>query len=573
MDLAPGASEEIHFVLGQGQDREDALRLADRYRSPETVEDAHRETTAFWDELLGTITVKTPDPAMDLMLNRWLLYETLSCRVWGRSALYQSSGAFGFRDQLQDVLALTHAGPNITRQHILRSARQQFPEGDVLHWWHESPDPQGGLPASRGIRTRISDNYLWLPFVVTEYVRATGDRDILDESLPYLAGEPLGPDEHERYGLYRAGDVSGSLYEHCLRAILHGNSTGVHDLPLIGAGDWNDGLNRVGDRGRGESVWLAWFRAATLRAFAGLSDSRKDKKDTEWIQNFDVEAKRLASAVETSAWDGAWYIRAFYDDGSPLGSERELECQIDAIAQSWAVLSGLGDPKRARTGMESAYKRLVDTEAQLVLLFSPPFNKTRRDPGYIKAYPPGIRENGGQYTHAAIWTAWAFAQMGNNDRANELFRMLSPVSRSDAPEKIKRYRVEPYVVVADIGGQPPHLGRGGWTWYTGSAGWLYRLGVEGILGIRREGDALRITPHLPADWDGYEARYRFGESIYRIRVEVSREQGSDATPVQASLDGKILSEAIVLLNDDGEEHQVVIRLGVQHSGKETQVDD
>jgi cyclic beta-1,2-glucan synthetase len=556
MDLAPGATEEVHFLLGQGADRDDALRLVGRYRDPTQAETARLKAAAFWDETLGSVSVQTPDPALDLMLNRWLLYQTISCRVWGRSALYQSSGAFGFRDQLQDVLALLHAAPGIARRHLLRAARQQFPEGDVLHWWHESPKPNVSFPLSRGVRTRISDNFLWLPFAAAQYVEVTGDRAILDEQAPYLAGEPLEPNELERYALYASAGQAETFYQHCRRAAAHGRATGSHGLPLIGAGDWNDGMNRVGIGGRGESVWLAWFRAATLRALATVAESAGD---ASLAGAYRGEAQRLAEAIEAHAWDGAWYVRAYYDDGQPLGSARNSECRIDSIAQSWAVLSGSADPGRARQAMDAVYERLVDLEARLLLLFTPPFDKTQRDPGYIKGYPPGIRENGGQYTHAAIWAARAFAELGDGDRAAALFRLLNPIYHADTPEKVERYRVEPYVVAADIGSQAPHVGRGGWTWYTGSAGWMVRLGLEGILGLQRQGDKLRINPCIPGSWDGYTVTYRFNTSTYTIRVE--NPDGVNRGIAAITVDGETLPDSAIHLLDDGREHSVHVRMG------------
>ncbi|MGD2159235.1 MAG: hypothetical protein PVG32_20330, partial [Anaerolineales bacterium] len=404
--LAPGETKEVTFLLGQGADRKDALRLARQYQEINQIEEAWQALNQHWNQLLSTIIVKTPDPGMDLLLNRWLLYQTLSCRVWGRSALYQSSGAFGFRDQLQDVMSLVHAIPRIPREHILDAASRQFEEGDVLHWWHS--------PSGRGVRTRCSDDLLWLPFVTAHYVNTTGDTSILSETVPFLEGEPLQDDEEERYGLYETGADVGSLYEHCLRALKKGSTNGEHGLPLIGSQDWNDGMNRVGIDGRGESVWLGWFLYATLTRFAPLCERRGEDEQATTFRKW---ANDLHTALEANAWDGDWYLRAYYDDGSPLGSAKNDECQIDSIAQSWAVLSGAADPVRATQAMASVEERLVKLDDQMILLFTPPFDKTRHDPGYIKGYLPGIRENGGQYTHAALWTVWAFAKLGQGDRA------------------------------------------------------------------------------------------------------------------------------------------------------------
>ena len=553
IDLPPGGSEEVWFVLGQGADRAEAVALVTRFQDADQVERAWLAVHNLWDDLLGAVQVHTPEPAMDLLLNRWLLYQSLACRIWGRSAFYQSSGAFGFRDQLQDVMALVHAAPALARQHILSASHHQFEAGDVLHWWHP--------PSGRGVRTRCSDDLLWLPFVTAHYVEATGDESILDELAPFLLAAPLGADEEDRYGEYAAAAGATTLYEHCRRALARGATAGAHGLPLMGGGDWNDGMNRVGIEGRGESVWLGWFLHATLGRFAALCARRGD---SEQAADYRQRAELLRQALERSSWDGDWYLRAFYDDGSPLGSAQNTECQIDSIAQSWAVLSGAGEPGRAALAMASVQRRLLRQEDGLLLLFTPPFDNTPRDPGYIKGYLPGIRENGGQYTHAALWSAWAFAELGEAETAEEVFRLLNPIHHADTRAKMEQYRVEPYVVAADVYSMAPHTGRGGWSWYTGSAAWMYRLGLEGILGLRRAGANLVIEPHLPAGWPGFTATYRYGQTTHQIIVHNGGDLAEDAT-FQMIVDGDPVAGNLLALCDDGAVHQVKVTLGAQRT--------
>jgi len=546
--LEPGESAEVCFFLGQGRDRDEALQILRHYQDPAAVEAAWQATTASWDHLLGAVTVRTPEPAFDLLLNRWLLYQTLSCRLWGRTALYQSSGAYGFRDQLQDILAVLPAAPELARDHILRAARHQFEAGDVLHWWHP--------PSGRGIRSRCSDDLLWLPFATAHYIAATGDLAILSERVPFLQGPLLEPGQDERYGYYPPTVEAYPLLEHCRRALERGTTAGSHGLPLIGSGDWNDGLNRVGVDGRGESVWLGWFLHATLTSFAAVLDRiGEDAQAAAYRQR----AERLRAALEASAWDGDWYLRAFYDDGWPLGSARNRECQIDSLPQSWAVLSGAAEPDRAARAMEAVEQRLVRPDDRLVLLFSPPFDRTPRDPGYIKGYVPGIRENGGQYTHAAQWAVWALAELRQGDRAAALFRVLNPILHGATAESIDRYRVEPYIVAADVYSVPPHTGRGGWTWYTGSAAWMARVGLEALLGVARRGDVLTIAPCIPSDWPGYDVTVRHGQAHYHIVVE--NPEGVEHGVQSVSLDGRPLPVPNVPLTDDGRRHEVRVRLG------------
>jgi cyclic beta-1,2-glucan synthetase len=538
--LRPQEEQEIVFVLGEANRLEEVRRLARIVQDASQVQARWDGAVGFWNRLTGSLTIKTPDAALDLLVNRWLPYQVLSCRMWGRSALYQSGGAFGFRDQLQDGLALIYARPEETRRHLVRAAGRQFLEGDVQHWWH--------VPSGAGVRTRISDDFLWLPFAVHHYVVTTGDAALLDEQVTFLEAPLLAPGQDEDYRMPTVSAQVGTIYEHCLRAIAHGCRYGVHDLPLMGTGDWNDGMNRVGIEGRGESVWLGWFLLVVLRNFADLCEQRGDADHAE---SFRREADRLRGSMEQNSWDGQWYRRAYFDDGRPLGSAANDECRIDSLPQSWAVLAGAADAERARTAMKAVNAQLVRRDARLVLLFTPPFDGGELQPGYIKGYVPGIRENGGQYTHAATWVAQAWALLGDADRALEILDLINPILHTDNPTAVARYRLEPYVLAGDVYGKAPHEGRGGWSWYTGSASWYYRVVIETLLGFELRGQQLRLQPRLPTNWPGAELTFRFRSASYAIKIERS---GTSSR----SLDGKPWAEEMFPLQDDGKEHTIVL---------------
>jgi cyclic beta-1,2-glucan synthetase len=621
--LGDGQERDIVFVLGAAGSEDQARQLVQRFRGAADAYRALEGVWHYWSRTLGVAYFETPDPAVNFLANGWLVYQTLACRMWGRTGFYQSGGAFGFRDQLQDAMALIHAEPALLREHLLRAAARQFREGDVQHWWHP--------PIGRGVRTHFSDDFLWLVYATCRYCQATGDTGVLEERVPFLQARPLRPDEDANYDLPQISDDVGTLYEHCIRAIDHalgasddsltlrasnslearsvsegttgrgaseinlppsspiaphpsslvrgeGRGFGAHGLPLMGCGDWNDGMNLVGKDGKGESVWLAFFLYDVLMQFTELARRRGTAQDAALIDRYTVEAGRLRGNIEEHGWDGAWYRRAYFDDGTPLGSALNPECQIDSISQSWSILSSAGTNERSVLAMANADRRLVrqssfvtghlqmtkdkgpmtnEGAGGLIQLLDPPFDKSNLDPGYIKGYVPGVRENGGQYTHGAIWMVMAFAAMGDSKRAWELFRLINPITHADTPETAALYRVEPYVVSADVYAVPPHTGRGGWTWYTGSAGWMYRLITESLLGLRLDVDKLRFAPCFPPGWSSFKIHYRYRETFYHVTLSNG---GGGSIVKRVVVDGNEHPEKFVPLFDDRNDHYVEVEM-------------
>ncbi|WP_460686744.1 GH36-type glycosyl hydrolase domain-containing protein [Niabella aquatica] len=546
VELMPDEEQEVVFRLGSARSEHDTRLLALKYKNVQSVQEAQSKVHDMWNQVLGNVYIKTPDEAFNVLTNGWLVYQTLACRVWGRSGFYQSGGAFGFRDQLQDVLALMHTRPDVTRAQILLAASRQFKEGDVQHWWHP--------PTGRGVRTTCSDDYLWLPYVTARYIEATADSAVLDEYVSYIEGRPLRPDEESYYDLPVFLNDWESIYNHCKRAINFGLKFGIHGLPLIGSGDWNDGMDKVGAHGKGESVWLGFFLYDVLKKFAVIADDYGDK---EFHIKCISEAEKLKENINQNAWDGEWYRRAYFDDGTPLGSAENEECRIDSISQSWSVISGAGEPEHIKKAMVSLNEHLIDRKHGIIKLLTPAFDKSDLYPGYIKGYVPGVRENGGQYTHAAIWTMMAFAMIKDNERVWELFSMVNPVNHAAGRSEMQQYKVEPYVMAADVYGVAPHEGRGGWTWYTGSAGWTYQLALEHILGLQRKGNELHINPCIPDSWPGFELNYRFGSAIYQIKI-INRKK--DERTITLNIDGELVMDQFLLLQDDGQAHHVTVEI-------------
>ncbi|MHB8550790.1 MAG: GH36-type glycosyl hydrolase domain-containing protein, partial [Acidiferrobacterales bacterium] len=564
--LDPCAAIQVRFDLDDGQEREVIFRLGlagtrgsdntgdlvRHFRGSTAARGALEAVYQYWNHTLGAVQVDTPDPSLNVLANGWLVYQTLTCRLWARSGYYQSGGAFGFRDQLQDTMALVHTQPERLRAQLLLCASRQFLEGDVQHWWHP--------PSGRGVRTHCSDDYLWLPLAICRYVMTTGDTGVLNESIHFLDGRQVNAEEDSYYDIPTVSGQADSLYQHCVRAIREGLRFGEHGLPLMGTGDWNDGMNLVGNHGKGESVWLGFFLYTVLMQFAVVARLQGDAPFAEHCEEASVQ---LRENIGQHGWDGDWYRRAYFDDGTPLGSVANSECQIDSISQSWAVLSGAGDAQRARRAMDAVDQRLVHRDQALVQLLDPPFDKSALNPGYIKGYIPGVRENGGQYTHAAIWAVMAFARLGDRDRAWELMAMINPVNHGKTPDGVATYKVEPYVVAADVYAIAPHTGRGGWTWYTGSAGWMYRLILESLLGLRLEVNKLYFTPCIPADWKTFQVHYRFRETVYHILISQTRTAAAEKIgEMSVIVDGVERQDKAIPLVDDHQGHSVQVTIPI-----------
>ena len=560
--LLQNQEKEFVFTFGAGKNSDEVQQFINRFGGVAGARQALDEVHEYWNHTLGAVQVQTPDSALNVLANGWLVYQTISCRLWGRSGFYQSGGAYGFRDQLQDTLALMHATPWLAREQIIRCAQRQFPQGDVQHWWHP--------PNGQGVRTHFSDDYLWLAYATCRYVVSTGDYGVLDEQIHFIEGRALNAHEESYYDLPQQSNESASLYEHCVRAVKYGLKFGIHQLPLIGCGDWNDGMNLIGKDGKGESVWLAWFLVDNLHSFSELANKRNDQA---FAQICAAQAALLRGNIETHAWDGQWYKRAFFDDATPLGSKDNDECQIDSISQSWSVISKSGDPARAKQAMASVNQRLVARDVQLIKLLDPPFDKSNLEPGYIKGYVPGVRENGGQYTHAAIWATMAYAMQGETERAWELFAMLNPINHAISPSQVQTYKVEPYVMAADIYGANPHKGRGGWTWYTGAAGWMYQLTLETLLGLTLHNDQLHLTPCVPKYWPSYLVHYRYRDTVYHITINCNLDKLPNLAPLtvdnsvidldnlnQLSKSDDVDALYVIPLLNDNQEHHVLINL-------------
>jgi len=543
LELKPNETAKVVFVMGQATSDSQAAELISRFANVETAEQELFNVQQYWKSVLSAIEIETPNRAMDIMLNGWALYQSISCRIMGRSAFYQSGGAYGFRDQLQDVLSVLQILPNMAREQILLHAAHQFVEGDVQHWWHnvgENPPGKG----DKGIRTKFSDDLLWLPYVTAEYIAVTGDFGILNEEVPFICGEILDEHTDEKYFVPDIANESASLYEHCIRA-LERTKLGERGLPLMGSGDWNDGMSTVGNKGKGESVWLGWFLIDISQKFAPIF---QHMNDDEMATKYEALTKTLMQNINENAWDGSWYRRAYFDDGTPMGSNINSECKIDSLSQSWAVIAGNADVERNKTAMHNLEVNLINKEAGIVKLLTPAFDEGELEPGYIKSYVPGIRENGGQYTHAACWTAQAFAMMGSADTAMRVFDMLNPINHTRTGLEVATYKAEPYVMAADVYSVAPHVGRGGWSWYTGAAGWYYRVGIENILGIVKRADTLIINPCIPADWEEYNVKYTTAGGVIKLRIANPNRKTGLIEPYKIDLREVWAGEIVIVLD-------------------------
>jgi cellobiose phosphorylase len=548
VNIPPGQTKQLTFILGQAKNHAEYLNLVSKYRDPVAVDKSLKNTREYWKKKLSIIQIRTPDANLDTLANGWLIYQALSGRFWGRTSFFQSGGAFGFRDQLQDLLALMYSHPELVRAHILYTAGHQFIQGDVMHWWH--PD------TTRGVRTKISDDFLWLPYITAQYVQKTKDTGILDETVSFMDMAPLEKHEIERYDSAVRTQEKASVFDHCIRALENGMKTGKHGLPLIGSGDWNDGLNSVGENGIGESVWLGWFQYAVYTDFSRIC---KDQADSHSALRYQRYARILKDSIEKHGWDGNWYRRAYFDDGSILGSKDDDEAMIDSVSQTWSVISSAETGSRAHTAIQSVEQKLVKEKEGLVLLLTPPFEKSLPFPGYIRGYVPGIRENGSQYTHAAVWLPLAHALLGNGSRAVQLLDMLNPINHTDTPEKTDVYKGEPYVLSGDVYNHPQHVGRAGWSWYTGSAAWMYKIIIEDIIGLKQTGPVLSFTPCVPDSWAGFEIKYLWRETPYRIKFQNKAHVSTGVKLVK--LDSKPLKKNHIRLVNDKNRHLVEVIMG------------
>lgn len=550
--IPPHGEKDLVFLLAEERDVQKGKAVIKKYKNLEESNIALEEIREFWNRTVGTVEVFTKDESLNYLMNSWLMYQTISSRIWARAGYYQVGGAFGARDQIQDVSNILYHRPEEARRQILENCAHQYIEGDIQHWWHPTYDNE----VNKGIRSKCSDDLLWLPYCVGKYIKVTEDYSILEEEVHYIESEQLRDTECERYEVPSKSVQKDTVYTHCIKAIQKGINLSERNIPLIGTGDWNDGMNKVGYKGKGESIWLGWFLAKVLQEFIPIC---KLQNDFDYVQEYKDLISSLKDAIETNGWDGEWYIRAFFDDGSPIGSKHSQECTIDSISQSWSVISNLGDKGRAKSGLNAVEKHLVNEEDGIIALLSPPFENIEPDPGYIRSYVPGVRENGGQYTHAAAWVIKAFAMLGEGDRAYNLFELINPINHARTQIECAKYKVEPYVMAADVYTNPEHLGRGGWTWYTGSSGWIYSVVLENILGFRKEGNRLYINPSIPKDWDKYCIKYTYKDSIYNI--EVKNPNGMNTGVSKILLDSKPVDDGYIELIDDKNIHKIVVIIG------------